>query len=65
MHTALIARGESSIAMIGLAGVRHDRLGALVAVHVLLLAVAGPVITRFTGTRHVDATRQSGPGHVS
>ncbi|MEU3048173.1 cation:proton antiporter [Streptomyces sp. NPDC006984] len=54
--TALIARGEFSIVIIGLAGVRHDRLGALVAAYVLLLAVAGPLLTRFT------ATRAPGPG---
>lgn len=49
--TALVARGEFSLVMIGLAGVRQDRLGALVAAYVLLLAVAGPVLTRFAGTR--------------
>jgi CPA2 family monovalent cation:H+ antiporter-2 len=49
--TALIARGEFSLVMIGLAGVRQDRLGALVAAYVLLLAVTGPVLTRFAGTR--------------
>ncbi|MEV0965011.1 MULTISPECIES: cation:proton antiporter [unclassified Streptomyces] len=63
--TALIARGEFSIVMIGLVGVRQDRLGALVAAYVLLLAVAGPVITRFAGARPVPgagagAGRQGG-----
>ncbi|WP_309141905.1 cation:proton antiporter [Streptomyces griseicoloratus] len=49
--TALIARGEFSLVMIGLVGVRQDRLGALVSAYVLLIAVAGPVVTRFAGTR--------------
>ncbi|MEU9735925.1 cation:proton antiporter [Streptomyces sp. NPDC048002] len=49
--TALIARGEFSIVIVGLVGVRHDRLGALVAAYVLLLAVAGPTITRFSPAR--------------
>ncbi|MFR9803613.1 cation:proton antiporter [Pseudonocardia sp. RS010] len=49
--TALIARGEFSIVIIGLAGASHERLGALVTAYVLLLAVAGPVITRMAGTR--------------
>ncbi|WP_338673443.1 cation:proton antiporter [Streptomyces sp. SCSIO 30461] len=49
--TALIARGEFSLVVIGLMGAGHNRLGALVAAYVLLLAVTGPVITRFTGPR--------------
>ena len=49
--TALIARGEFSIIIIGLAAASHERLGALVTAYVLLLAVAGPVITRFAGAR--------------
>lgn len=46
---ALVARGEFSIVIAGIAvanGV-EPRLGALVAAYVLLLAVAGPVLTRF------------------
>ncbi|WP_406164438.1 hypothetical protein [Streptomyces sp. NBC_00996] len=38
--------------------VRHDRLGALVAAYVLLLAVAGPVINRFSGARPSAAARR-------
>lgn len=49
--TALIARGEFSIIIIGLAAASHESLGALVTAYVLLLAVAGPVITRFAGAR--------------
>ncbi|MFC8835814.1 cation:proton antiporter [Streptomyces griseoincarnatus] len=56
--TALIARGEFSIVIVGLVGVRHDRLGALVAAYVLLLAVAGPMITRFSGARPPSVTRR-------
>jgi CPA2 family monovalent cation:H+ antiporter-2 len=46
---ALVARGEFSIVIAGLAvtnGV-EPRLGALVAAYVLLLAVLGPILTRF------------------
>ncbi|GAA1294218.1 cation:proton antiporter [Streptomyces javensis] len=56
--TALIARGEFSIVIVGLVGVRHDRLGALVAAYVLLLAVAGPMITRFSSARLSSVTRR-------
>ncbi|QKV90790.1 cation:proton antiporter [Streptomyces sp. NA02950] len=56
--TALIARGEFSIVIVGLVGVRHDRLGALVAAYVLLLAVAGPMITRFSGARLPSVARR-------
>ncbi|MCX2928058.1 cation:proton antiporter [Streptomyces sp. NEAU-W12] len=55
--TALIARGEFSIVIVGLLGTRQDRLSALVAAYVLLLAVAGPVITRFAGTRPAGTPR--------
>jgi monovalent cation:H+ antiporter-2, CPA2 family len=47
--TALIARGEFSIVIIGLLGAQHDKLGSLVAAYVFVLAIAGPLITRFTG----------------
>lgn len=48
--TALVARGEFSIVIAGLGvavGIEPD-LGPLAAAYVLLLAVAGPVITRFS-----------------
>lgn len=48
--TALIARGEFSIVIVGLAGVGQPILAPLVAAYVFLLATAGPFITRFTGT---------------
>lgn len=47
--TALVARGEFSIVIAGLglaAGIEDD-LGGLAAAYVLILAVAGPVLTRF------------------
>jgi CPA2 family monovalent cation:H+ antiporter-2 len=47
--TALIARGEFSIVIVGLVGVGHPVLAPLVAAYVFLLAVAGPFITRFIG----------------
>ncbi|GAA2899930.1 cation:proton antiporter [Streptosporangium fragile] len=47
--TALIARGEFSIVIIGLLGAQYDKLGPLVAAYVFVLAVAGPLITRLTG----------------
>lgn len=49
--TALIARGEFSIVIAGLgvgAGI-EPQLGPVAAAYVLLLAVAGPVVTRFSG----------------
>ncbi|MBB2915283.1 Kef-type K+ transport system membrane component KefB [Streptosporangium becharense] len=49
--TALIARGEFSIVIIGLLGAQYDKLGPLVAAYVFVLAVAGPLITRLTGAR--------------
>lgn len=48
--TALVARGEFSIVIAGLgvtAGLESD-LGALAASYVLILAVVGPVLTRFS-----------------
>ena len=46
--TALIARGEFSIVVVGLVGTAADpRLGPLVAAYVLILATVGPILTRF------------------
>jgi CPA2 family monovalent cation:H+ antiporter-2 len=46
--TALIARGEFSIVVIGLVGAAADpQLRALVAAYLVILALAGPIITRF------------------
>jgi CPA2 family monovalent cation:H+ antiporter-2 len=46
--TALIARGEFSIVIIGLVGAGHQTLGPLVTAYVLALAIAGPLLARFT-----------------
>ncbi|ASN22844.1 cation:proton antiporter [Streptomyces pluripotens] len=59
--TALIARGEFSVVIIGLAGVGQERLGALVAAYVIVLSVAAPVLTRYAGTRPAHASAP-GPG---
>ncbi|MEU9378501.1 cation:proton antiporter [Streptomyces sp. NPDC048255] len=48
--TALIARGEFSLVIVGLVGTVHDTLGPLVTAYVFLLAIAGPLLTRMTGT---------------
>jgi K+:H+ antiporter subunit KhtU len=49
--TILIARGEFSIVIAGLAVAAgtEPRLGALCGTYVLLLAAAGPIVTRFAG----------------
>jgi monovalent cation:H+ antiporter-2, CPA2 family len=59
--TALVARGEFSIVIAGIAvtaGVEPD-LGILAAAYVLLLAVVGPVLTRFADT--LAPARSRGP----
>lgn len=60
--TALIARGEFSIVIIALAGTQNDRLGPLAAAYVLLLAVAGPLITRFAAPRPAPLSRERQAG---
>ncbi|MFI7707449.1 cation:proton antiporter [Nonomuraea sp. NPDC049480] len=52
--TALIARGEFSIVIVGLAGAQLPVLAPLVAAYVFVLAVAGPLTTRFIGARHAS-----------
>ncbi|UQA92028.1 cation:proton antiporter [Streptomyces halobius] len=47
--TALIARGEFSLVIIGLVGTMHDNLAPLVTAYVFVLAITGPVLTRFAG----------------
>jgi CPA2 family monovalent cation:H+ antiporter-2 len=49
--TALIARGEFSLVIIGLTGAIHDSLTPLVTAYVFVLAITGPVLTRFAGAR--------------
>ncbi|MFG2639659.1 cation:proton antiporter [Streptomyces sp. NPDC048370] len=47
--TALIARGEFSLVIVGLVGTMHGTLGPLVTAYVFILAIAGPVLTRLAG----------------
>ena len=45
--TALVARGEFSVVIAGLAVVAgHERIGSFASAYILLLAVAGPVLAR-------------------
>ncbi|GAA3172430.1 cation:proton antiporter [Streptomyces capillispiralis] len=53
--TALVARGEFSVVVIGLAATAQDRLAALVTCYVILLAVCGPVLARLAPTRGVPS----------
>ncbi len=48
--TALIAHGEFSIVVVGLIGTGSATVGPLVVGYVLILAVLGPVATRFADT---------------
>ncbi|BCY09298.1 cation:proton antiporter [Actinoplanes sp. L3-i22] len=45
--TALVARGEFSIVVVGVAGTSEPALAAIVVAYVLLLAVTGPLLARF------------------
>lgn len=47
--TALIARGEFSLVIIGLVGASIPEVGALATPYVFILAIVGPVLTRFAG----------------
>lgn len=47
---ALVSRGEFSIVIAGLGADMEPRLRSLAAAYVLLLAVAGPVVTRLVGS---------------
>ncbi|WP_137988391.1 cation:proton antiporter [Streptomyces vilmorinianum] len=47
--TALVARGEFSLVIVGLVGTMHSRLGPLVTAYVFILAIAGPLLTRLAG----------------
>lgn len=45
--TALIARGEFSLVIIGLAGTTVESIGAIATPYVFVLASLGPLLTRF------------------
>jgi CPA2 family monovalent cation:H+ antiporter-2 len=47
--TALMARGEFSLIIIGLLGSSIAGVSALATTYVFVLAIVGPVLTRFTG----------------
>src|SRR5258708_31686886 len=47
--TALIARGEFSLIIIGLVGASMSAVAALATSYVFVMAIAGPVVTRVTG----------------
>ncbi|MHC9295880.1 cation:proton antiporter [Mycobacterium sp. LTG2003] len=49
--TALIARGEFSLVIIGLVGSTYEQLEAIATPYVFILAIVGPVLTRYVGTR--------------
>lgn len=59
--TTLVIRGEFSLVIVGLAGTAVDpSLAPLVAAYVFILAVAGPVLTKFVGAPRPAAV--AGPG---
>ncbi|WP_101946741.1 cation:proton antiporter [Mycobacterium sp. 3519A] len=47
--TALIARGEFSLVIIGLVGTTYEAVEAVATPYVFILAMVGPVAARFTG----------------
>ncbi|BBZ60367.1 cation:proton antiporter [Mycolicibacterium monacense] len=57
--TALIARGEFSLVIIGLVGASVEALEAVATPYVFILAMVGPVLARFTGGR-APARRRPG-----
>ncbi|MGY6651399.1 cation:proton antiporter [Amycolatopsis sp. TRM77291] len=56
--TVLIARGEFSVVIVSLAGTASAALGPLVTAYVLILATAGPVLTRWP--RRIPRTPEVG-----
>jgi CPA2 family monovalent cation:H+ antiporter-2 len=49
--TALIARGEFSLVIIGLVGVSIEAVATVATPYVFILAIVGPLLTRFVGAR--------------
>ncbi len=58
--TALIARGEFSLIIIGLAGASIPTVAALATAYVFVMAIVGPVLARYTGG---PLTSGAGPAH--
>ncbi|ULE32460.1 cation:proton antiporter [Mycobacterium sp. IDR2000157661] len=57
--TALIARGEFSLVIIGLVGLSIPQVSAVAMPYVFVMAIVGPVLTRFTGGRRRPRRRSS------
>lgn len=63
--TVLIVRGEFSLVIIGLVGAPVEAVESVATAYVFVLALAGPLLTRFVGARAVPPTRMPvsrGPG---
>lgn len=60
--TALIARGEFSLVIIGLVGTSIEAVGTVATPYVFILAIVGPVLTRFTGVAPRPARRAPSDG---
>ncbi len=69
--SALVARGEFSLVIAGLAvAAGHDRIGPLASAYVVLLGVAGPVLAKLVDQRPAQGRRPTRsepprPGHES
>ena len=63
--TALIARGEFSLVIIGLVGTSIAQIGAVATPYVFILAIVGPMLTRFSGGRQRPPFKQLGETPVS
>jgi monovalent cation:H+ antiporter-2, CPA2 family len=63
--TALIARGEFSLVIIGLVGTSIAQIGAVATPYVFILAIVGPILTRFSGGRQRPRVKQLGETPVS
>jgi CPA2 family monovalent cation:H+ antiporter-2 len=63
--TVLIVRGEFSLVIIGLVGASVEAVESVATAYVFVLALAGPLLTRFVGARAAPPTRMPvsrGPG---
>ena len=58
--TTLMARGEFSLIIIGLVGTSITGVSALATSYVFVLAIVGPVVTRFTGGVRPVGARKAG-----